>query len=76
MVTVLRDRVRTHLAAGHAFAFAILNHLRGAGASIAHPHAQVFALDLVPARWRPRSSARVSRTTISWPPTRPTRRTS
>ncbi len=48
VVTVLRDRVRTHLAAGHAFAFAILNHLRGAGASIAHPHAQVFALDRVP----------------------------
>ena len=45
---VLRDRVRTHLAAGHAFGLAIVNHRRAAGASIAHPHAQVFALDLVP----------------------------
>ncbi len=45
---VVRDRVRTHLAAGHAFGLAIVNHRRAAGASIAHPHAQVFALDLVP----------------------------
>jgi UDPglucose--hexose-1-phosphate uridylyltransferase len=30
------------------YGVAILNHLRAAGASIAHPHAQVFALDLVP----------------------------
>src|SRR5262245_22214614 len=47
--TVLRDRAHAHLEAGHRFAVAILNHLRGAGASIAHPHAQVFALDVVPA---------------------------
>ena len=45
---LLRDRVRTHVDAGHAFGFAILNHLRDAGASIAHPHAQVFALEVVP----------------------------
>jgi UDPglucose--hexose-1-phosphate uridylyltransferase len=45
---VLRDRVRTHLTSGHAFGLAIVNHRRAAGASIAHPHAQVFALDLVP----------------------------
>jgi UDPglucose--hexose-1-phosphate uridylyltransferase len=45
---VLRDRVHSHLEAGHVYAVAILNHLRAAGASIAHPHAQVFALDLVP----------------------------
>jgi UDPglucose--hexose-1-phosphate uridylyltransferase len=48
VVRVLRDRVRLHLEAGHAYAVAILNHLEGAGASIAHPHAQVFALDVVP----------------------------
>jgi UDPglucose--hexose-1-phosphate uridylyltransferase len=46
--TVLRDRVRTHLDAGFAYAGAILNHGRAAGASIAHPHAQVFALGFVP----------------------------
>ena len=45
---LLRDRVRTLVDAGHAFGFAIVNHLREAGASIAHPHAQVFALEVVP----------------------------
>jgi UDPglucose--hexose-1-phosphate uridylyltransferase len=49
LFTVMRDRVRTHLAAGHAYAVAVVNHLRPAGASIEHPHAQVFALDFVPA---------------------------
>jgi UDPglucose--hexose-1-phosphate uridylyltransferase len=48
LFTVMRDRVGAHLAAGHAYAVAIVNHLRPAGASIEHPHAQVFALDLVP----------------------------
>jgi UDPglucose--hexose-1-phosphate uridylyltransferase len=46
--TVLRDRVRAQVDAGHAFALAIVNHRRAAGASIAHPHAQVLALDFVP----------------------------
>jgi UDPglucose--hexose-1-phosphate uridylyltransferase len=45
---LLRDRVRALIEAGHPFGFAIVNHLRGAGASIAHPHAQVFALEVVP----------------------------
>jgi UDPglucose--hexose-1-phosphate uridylyltransferase len=45
---VLRDRVRAHLVAGHAYALALVNHRRAAGASIAHPHAQVLALDFVP----------------------------
>src|SRR5262245_57655197 len=45
---VLRDRVRALRDAGYAFATAILNQGRAAGASIAHPHAQVFALDFVP----------------------------
>ena len=45
---VLRDRVRAHLDAGHAYSLAIVNHRRAAGASIAHPHAQVLALDFVP----------------------------
>jgi UDPglucose--hexose-1-phosphate uridylyltransferase len=46
--TVLRDRVRAHLDAGLPFATAIINQGRAAGASIAHPHAQVFGLDFVP----------------------------
>jgi UDPglucose--hexose-1-phosphate uridylyltransferase len=46
--TVLRDRVRYHLAAGHAFVQVSINHGRAAGASIEHPHAQVVAIDLVP----------------------------
>jgi UDPglucose--hexose-1-phosphate uridylyltransferase len=48
VVMVLRDRLRVHLAADHAYGVAIVNHLKAAGASIAHPHAQVFALDVVP----------------------------
>jgi UDPglucose--hexose-1-phosphate uridylyltransferase len=46
--TVLRDRVRAHLDAGRPFATAVINQGRAAGASIAHPHAQVFGLDFVP----------------------------
>ncbi len=46
--TMLRDRVRAHLDAGLAYSGAILNEGRAAGASIAHPHAQVFGLDFVP----------------------------
>ena len=45
---VLRDRVRVHLDAGLPFCTAIINHGRAAGASIAHPHAQVFGLGFVP----------------------------
>jgi UDPglucose--hexose-1-phosphate uridylyltransferase len=47
--TVLRDRARHHLTAGHAFVQISINHGRAAGASIEHPHAQVVALDVVPA---------------------------
>jgi UDPglucose--hexose-1-phosphate uridylyltransferase len=47
--TMLRNRTHAHLEAGQVYAVAILNHLRAAGASIAHPHAQVFALERVPA---------------------------
>jgi UDPglucose--hexose-1-phosphate uridylyltransferase len=45
---VLHDRVRAHLHAARPFACAFVNHGRGAGASIAHPHGQVVALDFVP----------------------------
>jgi len=50
VLLVMRDRVGHHLDAGRAFAFAFVNHGRAAGASIAHPHAQVVALDVVPPR--------------------------
>ena len=52
VATMLRDRVRTHLDAGYPYAFATINHLHAAGASMVHPHAQVFALDFVPTRSR------------------------
>jgi UDPglucose--hexose-1-phosphate uridylyltransferase len=45
LFTVLRDRIRVHLAAGRAFALAFVNHGRAAGASIEHPHAQIVAPD-------------------------------
>jgi UDPglucose--hexose-1-phosphate uridylyltransferase len=48
VLTVIRERVRVHLDAGHAYVQAFINHGKAAGASIAHPHAQVVALDLVP----------------------------
>jgi UDPglucose--hexose-1-phosphate uridylyltransferase len=42
-----RDRVRA-LVARMPYAVAVVNHRRAAGASIAHPHAQVVGLDFVP----------------------------
>ncbi len=48
VLTVLRDRARAHLDAGREHVQVLVNHGRGAGASIAHPHAQVVALDFVP----------------------------
>jgi UDPglucose--hexose-1-phosphate uridylyltransferase len=48
VLTVLRDRARHHLAAGHSFVQVVINHGRAAGASIEHPHAQLVALDVVP----------------------------
>jgi UDPglucose--hexose-1-phosphate uridylyltransferase len=48
--TALRDRARIHLDAGSAYALPFVNHGTAAGASIAHPHAQLIALDDVPPR--------------------------
>ena len=48
VLTVLRDRAAAHRAAGRDHVQVLLNHGRAAGASIAHPHAQVLALDFVP----------------------------
>lgn len=45
---MLRDRVAVHLAHGLPYGLALINHKRAAGASIAHPHAQVVALGFVP----------------------------
>jgi UDPglucose--hexose-1-phosphate uridylyltransferase len=48
VLTVLRDRSRHHLAAGHAFVQIAINHGAAAGASIEHPHAQLVAVDVMP----------------------------
>ena len=48
VLTVLRDRSRAQLHAGRQHVQVLVNHGRSAGASIAHPHAQVVALDFVP----------------------------
>jgi UDPglucose--hexose-1-phosphate uridylyltransferase len=48
LFTVLRSRARTHAAAGLAHVQVLVNYGRAAGASIAHPHAQVIATEVVP----------------------------
>ena len=48
LFTVLRDRARAHVTAGFAHVQVLVNQGRAAGASIAHPHAQVLAIDFVP----------------------------
>jgi UDPglucose--hexose-1-phosphate uridylyltransferase len=48
VLTVLRDRARHHLAAGHTFVQVVINHGRASGASIEHPHAQLVAIDVLP----------------------------
>jgi UDPglucose--hexose-1-phosphate uridylyltransferase len=47
VMVMCRDRVRV-LVARMPYAVALVNHRRAAGASIAHPHAQVVGLDFVP----------------------------
>ena len=48
LFTVLRDCARVHTEDGLAYVQVLVNHGRAAGASIAHPHAQVIAIDFVP----------------------------
>jgi UDPglucose--hexose-1-phosphate uridylyltransferase len=48
VMTVLRERVRALLDAGHEHVQVFINQGRDAGASIEHPHAQIVALDFVP----------------------------
>ncbi len=62
-VDVWRQRMRTH--AGSACLQLIVNERREAGASLPHTHAQLYALDFVPAtvaRERERASAHTTRT--------------
>jgi len=48
VLTVLRDRVVLHLRSGRTSPQVFVNHGGGSGASIAHPHAQIIALDVLP----------------------------
>jgi UDPglucose--hexose-1-phosphate uridylyltransferase len=46
--TMLRERARAQVTAGHAHSQVVVNQGKSAGASIEHPHAQLVALDFVP----------------------------
>jgi len=62
-VEVWRERMRAH--AGSAYLQLIVNERREAGASLPHTHAQLYALDFVPAvvaRERERANAYTTRT--------------
>ena len=48
ILRVAQDRVRAHRAAGHVSTQVMVNHGAGGGASLAHPHAQLVSVDLVP----------------------------
>lgn len=48
VLEVWRRRIAAHLESGAAAATLIVNHGAGAGASLAHPHAQLFATPIVP----------------------------
>lgn len=45
---VLAQRMHTHLGTGHHYVQLLVNHGPAAGASIAHPHAQLVAIDVPP----------------------------
>ena len=64
-VDVWRERMRAHYSGGAAYVHLIVNERREAGASLPHTHAQVYALDFVPAavaRERERFTAHATRT--------------
>jgi UDPglucose--hexose-1-phosphate uridylyltransferase len=48
LLTVIRDRVAVQSRAGHPSIQVFVNNSGASGASIAHPHAQLIALDFVP----------------------------
>ena len=73
---LLRDRSGALATAGHAHVQVSVNHGAAAGASIAHPHAQILALDFVPPR-SPRRSPGSPPGAPTWStPTRPAPRSS
>jgi UDPglucose--hexose-1-phosphate uridylyltransferase len=49
-VEVWRSRIRAHEQAGAAYVHVLVNERREGGASLPHTHAQVYALDFVPAQ--------------------------
>jgi len=62
---VWKDRMRHHVAAGAACVHVLVNERREGGASLPHSHAQLYALDFVPAmvaRERERFHAYATRT--------------
>ena len=62
---VWRERMRTHTGGGASYVHVIVNERREAGASLPHTHAQIYALDFVPAavaRERERFGAYAQRT--------------
>jgi UDPglucose--hexose-1-phosphate uridylyltransferase len=64
-VDVWRQRMEVHTADGAAYVHVIVNERREAGASLPHTHAQIYALDFVPAgvaRERERFGAYAART--------------
>lgn len=64
-VEVWRTRMRLHAEQGAAYVHVIVNERREAGASLPHTHAQIYALDFVPAavaRERERFGAHAQRT--------------
>jgi UDPglucose--hexose-1-phosphate uridylyltransferase len=64
-VDVWRARMRAHTEGGAAYVHVIVNERREAGASLPHTHAQIYALDFVPAavaRERERFGAYAQRT--------------
>jgi UDPglucose--hexose-1-phosphate uridylyltransferase len=64
-VAVWRARLRAHFEAGAEYVHLLVNERREAGASLPHTHAQVYALDFVPAqiaRERERFAAYAQRT--------------
>jgi UDPglucose--hexose-1-phosphate uridylyltransferase len=64
-VDVWRERIRVHRDEGAAYVHLIVNERREGGASLPHTHAQVYALDFVPAaiaRERERFGAYATRT--------------
>ena len=48
VLLALQDRARAHAAAGYAYTQVLVNHGAGGGASLAHPHAQIVAIEISP----------------------------